>query len=239
MPNYFIVPGNLLYLIKPNNSLMHSLSEENYLKAIYRLSEEGGQKISPTLIAEALNNNPASVIDMLKKLGDKKLVNYDKVKGARLTDKGFKAALDVVRKHRLWEVFLLEKLNYSWDEVHEMAEQLEHVQHADLADRLDKFLGYPDYDPHGDPIPDKNGKLPDNKSRPLSEAGVGRKVKVVNVTGSSTAFLKYLDKQSIGLNTILTIKEIQEFDKSLLIEIKGKSEVFLSLQAARQIFVEG
>ncbi|MDB5283213.1 MAG: metal-dependent transcriptional regulator [Bacteroidota bacterium] len=217
---------------------MHSLSEENYLKAIYRLGQEGDQKISPTLIAEALNNNPASVIDMLKKLGDKKLVNYDKVKGARLTEKGAKAALDVVRKHRLWEVFLLDKLGYSWDEIHDIAEQLEHVQQSDLADRLDKFLGYPDYDPHGDPIPDKNGKLPGKKSKPLSEVEVGAKVKVVLVADNSTAFLKYLDKQNIGLNSLLTIKEIQEFDKSLLVEIKGKKEIFLSLEAARQIFVE-
>ena len=217
---------------------MYSLSEENYLKAIYRLGQEGDQKITPTLIAEALSNNPASVIDMLKKLGDKKLVIYDKVKGARLTEKGNKAGLDVVRKHRLWEVFLLEKLGYSWDEIHEIAEQLEHVQHAALADRLDKFLGYPNYDPHGDPIPDKNGKLPGNRSKPLSELATGAKVKVVHVADDSTAFLKYLDKQSIAINSILTIKEIQEFDKSLLVEVKGKKEVFLSLEAAKQIFVE-
>ena len=217
---------------------MHSLSEENYLKAIYRLGQEGVGKITPTLIAEALNNNPASVIDMLKKLGDKKLLNYDKVKGARLTEKGLKTAIEVVRKHRLWEVFLLEKLDYGWDEIHDIAEQLEHVQHPTLSDRLDKFLGFPNYDPHGDPIPDKHGKLPDKKSRPLSEIKAGTKAKVVHVADNSTAFLKYLDKQSIAINTLLTIKEVQEFDKSVLVEIKGKGEVFLSLQAAQQIFVE-
>ncbi len=140
---------------------MHSLTEENYLKAIYRLSEIDGNKITPTSIAEAVNVNAASVIDMIKKLTEKKLINYDKVKGAKLTDKGNKTALLIVRKHRLWEVFLQDKLGYSWDEIHEMAEQLEHVQHEDLADRLDKFLGYPEYDPHGDPIPKSNGQLPD------------------------------------------------------------------------------
>ena len=217
---------------------MHSLSEENYLKAIYSQTKEGTRKITPTSIAEELHNNPASVIDMLKKLGDKKLLNYDKVKGARLTERGTKIAIDIVRKHRLWEVFLLEKLGYSWGEVHDIAEQLEHIQYEDLADRLDKFLGYPNYDPHGDPIPDKNGKLPATKWHPLSETEIGKKVKVVNVDDNSPDFLKYLDKQEIALNSILTIKEIQSFDRSLLVELKGKREIYLSPEASRKIFVE-
>jgi DtxR family Mn-dependent transcriptional regulator len=217
---------------------MNSLSEENYLKAIYRLSQKDGEKITPTSIAEALNNNPASVIDMLRKLSEKKLVNYDKVKGARLTERGGKVAVEVVRKHRLWEVFLLEKLGYSWDEVHDIAEQLEHVHHPDLADKMDKFLGYPNYDPHGDPIPDKNGKLPVKKAVPLNEVAVGKKIKVVNVSDNSPAFLKYLDKQEIGLNTVLAVIEVQEFDQSLLVELKNKKEIFLSREACSKIFVE-
>jgi DtxR family Mn-dependent transcriptional regulator len=222
----------------PIISVMHSLSEENYLKAIYSLAREGAKKITPTSIAEELHNNPASVIDMLKKLGDKKLLSYDKVKGAKLTEKGTKTAIEIVRKHRLWEVFLLEKLGYSWDEVHDIAEQLEHIHHIDLADRLDKFLGYPNYDPHGDPIPDKNGKLPATKWHPLSEIEIGRKVKVVNVDDNSPDFLKYLAKQEIALNSIILIKEIQNFDKSLLVELKGKREIYLSPEAAKKIFVE-
>ncbi len=217
---------------------MHSLSEENYLKAIYSQAKEGAHKITPTSIAEELRNNPASVIDMLKKLGDKKLLNYDKVKGARLTEKGTKIAIEIVRKHRLWEVFLLEKLGYSWGEVHDIAEQLEHIHYEDLTDRLDKFLGYPNYDPHGDPIPDKNGKIPATKWQALAEVEIGKKVKVMNVDDNSPDFLKYLDKQEIGLNSILTIKEIQNFDKSLLVELKGKKEIYLSPEASRKIFVE-
>jgi DtxR family Mn-dependent transcriptional regulator len=217
---------------------MNSLSEENYLKVIYRLSHEHNDKITPTSIAEALGNNPASVIDMLRKLTAKKVITYDKSKGARLTEKGDKIAAEVVRKHRLWEVFLLEKLHYPWNEVHEIAEQLEHVHHSDLADRLDKFLQFPTYDPHGDPIPDKNGKLPAVKARPLSDVSIGKKVKVISVYDDSPAFLKYLDKQEIGLNTTLTIKEVQDFDQSLLIELKNKKEIFLSPEAAKKIFVE-
>src|ERR1700722_4466455 len=139
---------------------MHTLSEENYLKVVYYLSLKEGEKISPTAIAESLDNNPASVIDMIKKLSDKKLIQYEKSKGVKLTEKGKKTALSIVRNHRLWEVFLLEKLGYAWDEVHDMAEQLEHIHHPGLADRLDKFLGFPQYDPHGDPIPKSNGKIP-------------------------------------------------------------------------------
>jgi len=217
---------------------MHSLSEENYLKAIYSQAKEGLPKITPTSIAEELHNNPASVIDMLKKLSEKKLLNYDKVKGAKLTEKGTKIAIEIVRKHRLWEVFLLEKLGYSWGEVHDIAEQLEHIHHEDLADRLDKFLGYPNYDPHGDPIPDKNGKVPPTKWQPLSDVEIGKKVKVMNVDDNSPDLLKYLDKQEIGLNSIIRVKEIQNFDKSLLIELKGKKEIYLSPEVSRKIFVE-
>lgn len=221
-----------------NKQAMHSLSEENYLKAIYTLSRQGENKITPTSIGEALNNNPASVLDMLKKLSGKKLLSYDKVKGAKLTEKGTKIAIEVVRKHRLWEVFLLEKLGYSWGEVHDIAEQLEHIHHPDLADRLEKFLGYPNYDPHGDPIPDKNGKVPVSKSQALSQIPTGKKVKVVNVDDSSPDFLKYLDKQGISLNSTLLIKEVQNFDHSLLIELNGKKEIFLSREASEKIHVE-
>src|ERR1051325_7291086 len=130
---------------------MQTLSEENYLKVIYHLEKQGLKKITPTAISESLNNNPASVVDMIKKLVDKKLLQYEKTKGVKLTEKGRNIAVLIVRKHRLREVFLLEKLGYGWDEVHDIAEQLEHIQNAELPDRLEKFLGYPQYDPHGDP----------------------------------------------------------------------------------------
>ena len=123
---------------------MHSLTEENYLKAIYSLSQKGLDKITPTALAEEMSINAASVVDMIRKLSDKKLISYDKPKGAKLTALGNKIALDIVRKHRLWEVFLLEKLGYSWDIVHDIAEQLEHIKHEELANRLDKYLGFPE-----------------------------------------------------------------------------------------------
>ena len=139
---------------------MHTLTEENYLKAIYRIFESTGETVSTNAIAENLQINAASVTDMFKKLGQQKLVVYEKSKGVKPTDKGKKIALHIIRKHRLWETFMVEKLKLSWDEVHEIAEQLEHVHSDLLIERLDQLLNYPKFDPHGDPIPDKNGKLP-------------------------------------------------------------------------------
>ncbi|HZK64908.1 MAG TPA: metal-dependent transcriptional regulator, partial [Puia sp.] len=179
--------------------MTQTLSEENYLKAIYHI-ERQGLKVSATAISEELGNNPASVVDMLKRLTEKKLIQYDKVKGAMLTGSGHKIALLIIRKHRLWEVFLHDKLGYTWDEVHDIAEQLEHIRDYDLPDRLEKFLGFPEYDPHGDPIPKSNGNLPVSRSKPLSALEPGKKIKVVSVSDGSPDFLRYLDKQGIGLN---------------------------------------
>ncbi|MHA4810884.1 metal-dependent transcriptional regulator [Flavitalea flava] len=218
--------------------MSQSFSEENYLKAIYHIGNQGPDKVSPTAIAEALGNNPASVIDMLKRLTEKNLIQYDKSKGARLTGDGQKAALSIVRNHRLWETFLHDKLGYHWDEVHEMAEQLEHIRHPDLADRLEKFLGFPEYDPHGDPIPGSNGKIPVNKSKPLTEIEKGHKVKITKVSDHSTSFLQYLHKQQIGLLDTITVKEIQDFDRSMVIESKTKKKIYLSAEAAGKIWVE-
>ena len=217
--------------------LTQTLSEENYLKAIYHLDKQGNGKVSATAIAEELDNNPASVVDMLKRLSDKKLIHYDKSKGAVLTASGLKIAVLIVRKHRLWEVFLHEKLGYNWDKVHDIAEQLEHIRDYDLPDRLEKFLGFPKYDPHGDPIPQSIGHLPAKASKPLSEAEVNRKILVTSVSDSSADFLRYLEKQGIGLHQTITVKEIQDFDKSVLVELKGKKEVYLSAEAAKKIFV--
>jgi len=174
---------------------------------------------------------------MTQTLSEKKLIQYDKSKGAVLTANGHKIAVLIVRKHRLWEVFLHDKLGYSWDEVHDIAEQLEHIRDYDLPDRLEKFLGFPKYDPHGDPIPQSNGHLPSVTSKPLSEVEVNRKIRITNVSDSSADFLRYLEKQGISLHQTITIKEIQDFDKSVLVELKGKKEVYLSAEAARKIFV--
>lgn len=198
---------------------MQTLSEENYLKVIYHLDRQGLKKITPTAISEALGNNPASVVDMLKKLADKKLLNYEKTRGVKLTEKGRNIAVSIVRKHRLWEVLLVDKLGYGWDEVHDIAEQLEHIHHADLADRLDKFLGFPQYDPHGDPIPKANGEIAVHYKTLLAEIGEGKSCHVVAVKDTSPAFLQYLKKLDIGIGTKITVAEKIPFDNSLIISV--------------------
>jgi len=199
---------------------MHTLSEENYLKAIYSLSQKD-KKITPTAIAEALHNNAASVVDMIRKLTDKKLIEYDKKNGVVLTEDGLKHAVLIVRKHRLWEVFLLDKLGYHWDEIHEIAEDLEHISDADLANRLDKFLGFPKYDPHGHPIPQSDGKLPEVYSVTLADIEPGNKCRVAAVKDTSSAFLQYLVKLNIGIGTQIKLVEKIAFDQSLVISING------------------
>lgn len=215
-----------------------SVTEENYLKAIFSATYISEGRAGNQLIAETLAINPASVTEMLRKLDDKKLIEYNRNDGAKLTKEGWKAAVKVIRKHRLWETFLVGHLNFTWDEVHEVAEQLEHIQSDKLLDELADFLGNPSFDPHGDPIPDKKGKMPLIKSRMLSEAEIGKKVKVVKVGDNSASFLKYLDKQGIALSDIIIVKEIQDFDQSVLVELKGKKEVYLSAEAAKKIMIE-
>jgi DtxR family Mn-dependent transcriptional regulator len=201
---------------------MQTFSEENYLKIIFKLEGQGIKKITPTAIAEALNNNPASVIDMLKKLGEKKLISYEKSKGVKLTTNGKTIALTIIRKHRLWEVFLFEKLGYEWDQVHDMAEQLEHIQYPDLADKLDKFLGFPQYDPHGDPVPSASGEMVSLNRIMLEEGKIRKTYKVVGVKDTSPEFLRYLKKLEIGIGTKITLIEKISFDNSFVIQI-GKN----------------
>lgn len=201
---------------------MQTFSEENYLKVIYNLDKQGVKKVTPTAIGKALLNNPASVIDMLKKLVDKKMITYEKTKGAKLTPNGRVISVSVIRRHRLWEVFLLEKLAYEWDQVHDIAEQLEHIRSPDLADRLDKFLGFPKYDPHGDPIPSANGEIASMTRLMLEEAIIGKTYKVIGVKDSSPEFLQYLKKLEIGIGTPITVTEKISFDHSIVIRI-GKN----------------
>lgn len=217
---------------------MPSLTEENYLKAIFHLSQRGNQKITPTGIAKELLVNAASVIDMIKKLTEKKLIAYDKVKGARLTDKGNKSALAIIRKHRLWEVFLAEKLGYSWDIVHEIAEQLEHVKHPDLAERLDKYLGFPTYDPHGDPIPKSSGEIPNTKKTLLSDIKAGQTCHVIAVKDTSSVFLQYLLQLSLGIGTKIKVIEKIPFDGSINILIGRDKKNTISKKFAESLIVE-
>lgn len=218
--------------------MMHTLSEENYLKAIYRLFQQQESKITPTAIAEALGNNPASVIDMIKKLTDKSLIEYDKRKGVKLTSKGQEAAILVVRKHRLWEVFLLDKLGYGWDQIHDIAEELEHISDDTLADRLEKFLGFPEYDPHGDPIPKSNGKLPKKHAVKLAEAAIGANCRVAAVRDTSADFLRYLERLNINIGTELQLIEKISFDGSLVIRIGGQMETMVSAKFSENILIK-
>lgn len=216
---------------------MHTLTEENYLKAIYRIYESTGDSVSTTAIAEKLQINAASVTDMFKKLGQQKLVVYEKSRGVRPTDKGKKVALQILRKHRLWETFMVEKLKFSWDEVHEVAEQLEHVHSDILIERLDQLLGYPKFDPHGDPIPDKNGKLPAQVSILLSQGKIGQPYRVSGVAENTDAFLKYLNKIGLAPGSEVSIVEIEEFDGSMKLLIDNNKEIMLSRQAAENLSV--
>jgi DtxR family Mn-dependent transcriptional regulator len=216
---------------------MGSLSEENHLKAIFNLSNGNSGTVSTSDIAEALHTKPASVSDMLKKLAQKKLIQYQKYQGVKLTNAGKQVAIQVIRKHRLWEVFLVEKLDFKWDEVHEVAEQLEHIHSDLLIERLDQYLGKPKIDPHGDPIPDQNGRLAKYHPKYLNEQKVGQSYIVVGVKDTNSALLKYLNKIGVSLGTVINIKEIIDFDSSLIVLIDNK-EVKLTKEVAKNIFVK-
>jgi DtxR family Mn-dependent transcriptional regulator len=217
---------------------MNSLTEENYLKAIYRLSQIENSKITLTSIAEFLGVNAASVLDMIKKLTEKKLISYDKVKGAKLLENGRKGAIHIVRSHRLWEVFLLEKLNYSWDVVHEIAEQLEHIKHPELADRLDKFLDFPEYDPHGDPIPKSSGEMPTTVKTVLSEIAIGKVCRVAAVKDTSSIFLQYLLQLKVNIGTKIKVLDKIPFDDSITIQIGKDAPTTVSKKFAESLLVD-
>ncbi|MBB3696355.1 FeoA domain-containing protein [Flammeovirga yaeyamensis] len=216
---------------------MLSHSEENYLKTIYHLSEKESP-VSTNAIAEALNTKPASVTDMIKKLNTKGFINYQKYKGTTLTSTGNKEALLIIRKHRLWEVFLLEKLNFNWDEVHEVAEQLEHIKSKLMIERLDEFLGFPQHDPHGDPIPNKNGEFDVLEAIKLTNIECKKKVVVVAVQDSNSSLLQYLDKMGIGIGSKLYITEKIEFDQSLEITINDRDKKIISALVSENILVK-
>jgi len=214
---------------------MLTFTEENYLKAIYKC--EAAHTIATTnQLAELLNTTAASVTDMLKKLGEKNLVLYTKYQGASLSEQGRKIALQIIRKHRLWEVFLVEKLGYTWDTVHPIAEQLEHIQSDDLVDKLDKFLNYPQFDPHGDPIPNAQGQIDMHPQKPLSQLKLYEKGTFTGVANHSPEFLRYLDKICLKLGDVCIVNEVNEFDKSIFIKT-DKIEVLISELTAKNILV--
>ena len=217
-------------------AIMLSYTEENHLKTIFHLSGKDSNSVTTNSIADALNTKAPSVTDMLKKLSEKQLISYVKYQGSSLTDNGRKLALNIIRKHRLWEVFLVEKLGFNWSEVHDIAEQLEHVKSDKLIKELDKFLDYPTKDPHGDPIPNPAGFIKFSNKFLLSDLKIGDKGKFIGVKDSSSLFLKFLDKRKIALGCTIKVLFIEEFDHSIHLGLND-TNLTISLKSASNIYV--
>ena len=208
-----------------NFALMNSQSKEDYLKALYHL-EIDYDAVSTNSIADYLDMKPSSVTDMLKKLAEKKYINYEKYKGTSLTKKGRLIALSIIRKHRLWETFLVEKLGFGWDQVHIIAEQLEHIKSEELIENLDDFLGNPKYDPHGDPIPNKDGEIEKMNQKLLVELKTDQIGIITGVKKGTISLLNYLDKEKIKLGDSVKVIEILEFDGTYIVEINKRKLTF-------------
>jgi DtxR family Mn-dependent transcriptional regulator len=217
--------------------MKYSSSKEDYLKAIYHLQTQDGM-VSTNELAGELQTRAASVTDMLKKLKGQKLLNYEPYKGFRLSSEGKKVAVQIVRKHRLWEYFLVEKLHFEWDEVHEIAEELEHVSSKKLIDRLDEYLGYPKTDPHGDPIPDSTGKLEHAQHIALTDLALHTHAQVSGIGDQSTDMLEMLRHKKIKLGAWIEIRKKFSYDGSLELKIKNASSVTISREVAKNIFVK-
>lgn len=216
---------------------MLSKSEENYIKEIYSLQEEMGKEVSTSLIAEKLYTKASSVTDMLQKLANKDLVIYKKYKGVKLNSLGKVRALSIIRKHRLWETFLVDVLHFNWDEVHEIAEQLEHIKSEKLVAKLDEFLGFPTVDPHGDPIPDVDGVIPNIKAICLTHLGVSDEGVFISVKDSSEKFLNFLNNNNLTIGCKIKVNHIEEFDNSMSIEING-IQLNISENVAKNIYLK-
>jgi DtxR family Mn-dependent transcriptional regulator len=218
--------------------MQNSFTEENYLKIIHALSGRDGVEVSTNALAESTSTRAASVTDMLRKLSEKGLIHYKKYQGVRLTEVGEKVAINVIRKHRLWEVFLVKKLGFGWHEVHEIAEELEHITSDQLVDRLDTFLGNPRFDPHGDPIPDAKGNLMEPDYAILTDVEIGVPVFMMGVTEHAPSYLQHLDRSGITLGCCIEVKEINEYDKSSVIVINGGEPLFISYEVSKNLLVQ-
>ncbi|MFD1552856.1 metal-dependent transcriptional regulator [Putridiphycobacter roseus] len=216
-----------------------SQSEENYLKSIYRLSEIENVPVATNSIAEDVDTKASSVTEMIKRLAKKELLTYEKYKGSILTRSGISHAINIIRKHRLWETFLVDKLKFSWDEVHEIAEQLEHIQSSKLTNRLSEFLDHPDYDPHGDPIPNEKGEFPKSiQTSKLFELQEGETGTVHHIGIDSPSFLKFLTKHAIQIGSAITCIAKYDFDQSMYVKIDGEFEMSLSKKVSKNIIVK-
>ncbi|MDR3716577.1 MAG: metal-dependent transcriptional regulator [Puia sp.] len=217
--------------------MKYSASKEDHLKAIFHLQSEQGV-VTTNALAEALQTRPASVTDMLKKLKEQKLLLYERYKGFRLNNEGKKVALQIIRKHRLWEYFLVKKLQFGWDEVHEMAEELEHISSKKLVERLDAFLGFPETDPHGDPIPDSQGRFTSPRQLSLAQLPLNKVAEVSGISRQTTEMLELLQHKKIGLGTKLEVRRKFPFDNSLEIKIRNYPPVTISSLVAKNVLVK-
>ncbi len=216
---------------------MSSSAEENYLKAIYQLHEKKGGMVSTSALAESLQVSAASVTDFLKKIAAKKLVTYEKSRGVKLTEKGRLIAVNIIRRHRLWELWLVDKLEFRWDQVHEIAEQLEHIHSEELVNQLDKHLGYPTTDPHGDLIPDAHGRFAKSAGKPLLECKPGDRVKFIGVADHSNSFLQYLTRNNLSLGAEILVEAIEPFDRTFTVKVQRKEKRIFSKEVVKNLLV--
>ena len=221
----------------PHQDRMHSRSEEDHIKAVYALVRSG-QSAGTKDIADRLGIKASSVTVMLKKLAEKSLLKYEPYYGVKLTPKGQELALKLVRKHRLWETFLVERLGFEWDEVHEVAEELEHVTSEKLIDRLDEYLGHPGFDPHGDPIPDRSGRIRSRKSKPLLACAAGDVVRILAVSETTDGLLRLLGSKGLRIGTVITVQETHAFDGSMDVKPKSGAAFSLSKEVSHHLQVE-
>lgn len=213
------------------------MAEENYIKAVYHL-QHGQEVVTTNALSAELQTKPASVTDMLKKLKAKRIISYEPYHGVKLSAEGRKVALGIIRKHRLWEYFLVDKLHFGWDEVHEVAEELEHISSLKLIDKLDEFLGHPKFDPHGDPIPDSKGKITAQPQERLSTVPVNTSVEITAVGSQSTELLELLKHKGLQMGTRLEIKKLFEFDGSMELKIKNQQTITVSRELSSVLFVK-
>jgi DtxR family Mn-dependent transcriptional regulator len=215
-----------------------SFTEENYIKGIYQLARIGNNGASTNAIAEYMNTKASSVTDMLKKLAKKDLIEYEPYKPVLLSDLGKKTAARIIRKHRLWEVFLVDKLGFGWDEVHEIAEELEHIHSEKLINRLEQFLGNPTHDPHGDPIPDSDGNIQHHKDITISDLEIGQYGMIIGLKDTSPSFLQYLDSNGLTLGKTVKVNEITEYDQSMNITINMTTILVISYRVAQNLYIK-
>ncbi len=215
-----------------------SISEENYLKAIYKLSSQHGTPVPTNALAKELSTSAASVTDMIKRLHEKKMIDYTRYQGVALSEEGARIATNMIRRHRLWECFLVQKLNYDWVQVHDLAEQLEHIHSEDLIDRLEEFLEFPRFDPHGDPIPDKSGKFTIRAQYPINTLDVGDRAEVIGVGLHDAAFLKFLAELNIEIGSKIDLMEKFDYDDSHKVKINDSEPTILSPVISANIYVK-